>query len=284
MAAEPPSLSGAESVRAGVAAALGLSLADAQVESIGLAARNALWRIRGRGIDWVARIAQPRPRLDLDVRQEYAAHLAAAHAGLAPHVILADPVHSLLVMEYENGMPWSAAEVRAHITPLAARVRELHGLPAPEGLKAFDLVEGIRSLLGRVRATAATGLDLGELESRVDTLAQDYQPAPPAVFSHNDLHHLNLLGPRPLLIDWEYAALADPLMDLAALATYHDFDARQRVELLRGYRRGVGSGRFDLVCALFDALHLAWLIAAGVWDDTPVTRRAVLRARVGLRR
>lgn len=284
MAADPPSLSGAENIRSGVAGALGLSLADARIESIGLGARNALWRIRGAGIDWVARIAQPRPRLDLDVRQEYAAHLAAAHAGLAPRVILADPVHCLLVMEYESGMPWSVDEVRAHIIPLAARVRELHGLPAPEGLKTFDLVDGIRSLVGRIRGTAATGLDLGELESRIDTLARDYRPAPSVVFSHNDLYHLNVLGARPLFIDWEYASLADPLMDLAALATYHDFDVRQRAELLRSYGGGPEIARLDLVCALFDALHIAWLIAAGVWDDTPVTRRAVLRARVGLRR
>jgi aminoglycoside phosphotransferase (APT) family kinase protein len=283
MAAKPPSLSGAEDVRATVAAALGLSLAEAQIESIGLGARNALWRIRGKGIDWVARIAQPRPQLDLDVREEYAAHLAAAHAGLAPRVILAQPAHCLLVMENERGTAWSADAVRAQIALLAARVRELHALPAPEGLKSFELVDGIRSLVGRIRGIEAAGLDLGELESRIGVLAQGYRRAT-SVFCHNDLYHLNLLGPRPLFIDWEYAALADPLMDLAALATYHDFDVQQRAELLRGYGRDLEIAQLDLVCALFDALHLAWLIAAGVWDDTPVTRRAVLRARVGLRR
>jgi aminoglycoside phosphotransferase (APT) family kinase protein len=281
MAAQPPGLSGEGQVRAALEAALGQSLADVQVDAIGVGARNALWRVRGPSIDWVARSAQPRPRLDLDVRQEYAAHLAAADAGLAPRVLLADPQRCLLVMQYEPGAPWSAEEVRARIGALAARVRTLHALPVPEGLGTFDLVDGIRSLLERAGG-GCPGLDLDELRARIGVLAQSYRHAARGVFCHNDLHHLNLLGRQPLFIDWEYAAVADPQMDLAALATYHDFDARQRAELVHAYDKALEPAQFDVACALFDALHLAWLVAAGVWDDTPVTRRAVLRARVGL--
>ncbi len=72
-------------------------------------------------------------------------------------------------------------------------------------------------------------------------------------------------------------------MDLAAVATYHDFDVHRRRELLRSYGSERGMADFDVVCALFDALHLAWLVVADVWDETPMTRRATLMARVGLR-
>ncbi|HZF26181.1 MAG TPA: phosphotransferase [Steroidobacteraceae bacterium] len=283
MAAQSSSLRSAEDVRGAIASALGIVLSDAHIDSVGVGARNALWRIRGAGFDWMARIAQPRAHLDLDVHQEYSAHRAGADAGMAPQIIVADPERCLLVMQFVPGVPWSVDDVRARIATLALRVRVLHELPAPQGLRAFDLVDGVLSLIERVRGSSASGLDLGELEHRVGTLAKGYRPAERAVFCHNDLHHLNLLGGQPLFIDWEYAALGDPQMDLAALATYHDFDVRQRAELLRCYGRDLGMAAFDVACALFDALHLAWLVAAGVWDDTPVTRRAVLRARVGLR-
>jgi len=40
---------------------------------------------------------------------------------------------------------------------------------------------------------------------------------------HNDLHHTNLIegGRSPILVDWEYAAVADPLYDLGCLLAYY---------------------------------------------------------------
>jgi aminoglycoside phosphotransferase (APT) family kinase protein len=40
---------------------------------------------------------------------------------------------------------------------------------------------------------------------------------------HNDLHHTNLMGTggRLLLLDWEYGAVTDPLIDLACLLAYY---------------------------------------------------------------
>ena len=129
---------------------------------------------------------------------------------------------------------------------------------------------------------SVAGLDTEALQRRASALAEGYRPSDRATFCHNDLHHLNLLGDEPLFVDWEYAAVGDPQMDLAAIATYHDFDARQRMALLHSYGSERAMADFDVVCALFDALHIAWLVVAGVWDDTPMTRRATLMARVGL--
>ena len=45
---------------------------------------------------------------------------------------------------------------------------------------------------------------------------------PPRII-HNDLHHTNLIeaGRRLVLVDWEYAAVADPLYDLGCLLAYY---------------------------------------------------------------
>jgi aminoglycoside phosphotransferase (APT) family kinase protein len=230
----------------------------------------------------MVRIAHDRPNLQLDVAQEYAAQAAAAAAGMAPEVILANQEQHLLVMDFVRAAPWSAAEVRSRISHLASRVRALHALAPPPTLSPFDLVDGVSIWLARASRMRAVGLDSERVRSKVAILAGHYRPAEAAVFCHNDLHHLNMLGEKPLFVDWEYAAIGDRSMDLAAIATYHDFDARQRAELLRSYGGQRNVADFDIVCALFDALHVAWLVAAGVWDDTPITRRATLLARLGL--
>jgi aminoglycoside phosphotransferase (APT) family kinase protein len=282
VAAQSSGLNSAEEVRAAVESALGKSLREARVDSAGMGARNSLWRIRGAGYDWMARIAHDRPNLHLDVAQEYAAQSAAAAAGMAPEVILARPEQHLLVMGFVPAALWSAADVRRRISHLASRLRALHALAPPPTLSPFNLLDGVSDLVARALSIGAIGLDGEHLRSKVATLAERYQPVQSPVFCHNDLHHLNMLGEKPLFVDWEYAAVGDPHMDLAAVATYHDFDVRQRTELLRRYGGRSSVADFDVVCALFDALHVAWLVVAGVWDDTPMTRRATLLARVGL--
>ena len=282
MAAHSSGLSSAEELRVGIEGALGRSLVDARIDSVGRGARNSLWRIRGRDYDWMARIAHEQPNLHLDVAQEYAAHSAAAAAGLAPAIVLADPEQRLLVMEFVSGAPWTVADVRSGIATLASRLHSLHALAPPEGLASFDLVHGVLSLITSAGHCSVAGLDTDGLRSRAAALAHVYRRSGQLVFCHNDLHHLNMLGSEPLFVDWEYAAVGDPWMDLAAIATYHDFDVRQRTELLRCYGVSRDLADFDIVCALFDALHIAWLVVADVWDDTSMTRRAMLLARVGL--
>ena len=44
----------------------------------------------------------------------------------------------------------------------------------------------------------------------------------PKALVHNDLHHSNLIGTERLyLLDWEYAAVTDPLFDLACVLAYY---------------------------------------------------------------
>jgi thiamine kinase-like enzyme len=51
---------------------------------------------------------------------------------------------------------------------------------------------------------------------------------------HGDLHHSNLIGDKRLyLLDWEYAAVTDPLFDLACLIAYYPRAALHATALLR---------------------------------------------------
>jgi hypothetical protein len=52
------------------------------------------------------------------------------------------------------------------------------------------------------------------------------------VTTHGDLNANNFIGPVPMLVDWEYAQLADPIYDLACLSVYYPGLRLRRGELL----------------------------------------------------
>jgi thiamine kinase-like enzyme len=59
---------------------------------------------------------------------------------------------------------------------------------------------------------------------------------PPSAVCHNDLVAANVLEARDLLlVDFEYAARAAPILDLASLAAMNDFTDDDRRKLLHAY-------------------------------------------------
>jgi aminoglycoside phosphotransferase (APT) family kinase protein len=70
--------------------------------------------------------------------------------------------------------------------------------------------------------------------------------------THGDLNASNVIGPVPMLVDWEYAQLADPVYDLACLSVYYP-GLR-----LRGITDANGAVRLRLHAQLFDSLNRLW--------------------------
>src|SRR6516162_11933821 len=92
--------------------------------------------------------------------------------------------------------------------------------------------------------------------------------AVPPVTTHGDLDAGNLVGPVPMLVDWEYAQLADPVYDLACLCVYYP-DLRLRGgELLgaTGITDADGIVRLRLHTELFDSLNRLWEKAQALRD------------------
>ena len=58
---------------------------------------------------------------------------------------------------------------------------------------------------------------LREVESTVRELAGTGRTA----LNHGDLQAANLIGPLPMLVDWEYAQWTDPTWDVACLVEYY---------------------------------------------------------------
>lgn len=208
------------------------------IQALAGGTHNATFRVRtGQGA-FVVRLHEPfTAELGVDRRREAVLHAAAARAGLASRVLAADPAGRYLVTQFLPGTTWRAADMdnAARVEALAQTLAQLHALPAP-AVPALDLHALLKAHVARIAAQdAAAGRELvPQLTRARDILARQADANRPACIIHGDLTHSNLIGPqRPLLIDWEYAAVADPLADLACLVAYYPQVLSHGAALLR---------------------------------------------------
>jgi thiamine kinase len=191
---------------------------------------------------------QPRP--GARAADELVAHRAAAAAGLAPAVIAAAPDGHWLLMDFVDGRTWDRALLAddARLGALAARLRQLQGLPPP-ALTPFDPVAILEAQ--RARVPAAVGDDVLDDARRLwERLAKE-----PPVLNHGDLSVANLVGDGPMLVDWEYAQLAPRGYDLACLLSYYP-ELAGRPALVDD--PSVGPGHLGSLRRLFALLDAAW--------------------------
>jgi thiamine kinase len=204
------------------------------------------------------------PRPGADPLREVACHRAAAAAGVAPAVLDAAPDGSWILMEYVEGGVWTPPRLQAPegLRTLGACLRRLHAITPPKGLGAFDPVSiatgQAQAIFERDPAAAA---EVNALVARTRQLAVDCAAfAVTPVMTHGDLHAGNLIGPVPMLVDWEYAQLADPAYDLACLSVYYPGLLLRGEELLAtaGITDSNGAARLRLHAQLFDSLNRLW--------------------------
>ncbi len=133
----------------------------------------------------------------------------------------------------------------------------------------------------------------GIAEAAALTRAQALQwPGPAGVVCHSDLHAMNLIEEDGslILLDWEYAHVADPLWDLAGWCANNDFDAELQRDLLTRYSGSAPNlsqwQRFRSLLALYDYVCLLWsqlyLAVRGAAADGVAERARLLDARLRL--
>jgi thiamine kinase-like enzyme len=175
-------------------------------------------------------------------------------------------------MDYVEGGMWTPPRLQAPegLRTLGACLQRLHATTPPEGLAAFDPVSIARgsaeAILERDPAAAA---QVNALVARTRQLALDCAAfAVTPVTTHGDLNAGNLIGPAPMLVDWEYAQLADPVYDLACLCVYYPGLRLRSEELLgtAGITDANGVVRLRVHAQLFDCLN-------GLWEQAEVLRQ-----------
>ena len=261
---------------------------------------NRSFLVRTRRGRFVVRLNEPAeadPGRDRD--RELQLHAAAASAGIAPHIIYACPDRSCLITDYVEGRPWTPhyfTRMR-DLRSLAMRLRALHALPAPSGpaskLPRFDAMAAVRRYAELiVRAEPQEATRIGDLLARGETALQSSgsQTREPCIV-HMDLHHGNVVtADRIYFIDWEYAQLGDPLLDLACVMAYYPRAVAHGPLLLEASGlagRGVTAQMLVELTRVFNLLTYVWYRARRVSRSVPATdlqlestalRRALLLA------
>ena len=248
------------------ASALGLARPEVTPVDGGLA--NRTFRLRDGSRDYVLRLAgDAAARLGANMRSEIAMQSLAAGAGLAPRIVLADPVGRYVVSEFVHGSAPGAAAMRdpALLARVGAWCARLHALEAPRDVATVDFGERAAGYLARLRdADGVVPRLRDELSRRRAALPPPARLAP----CHHDLHRRNLLddGERLVAVDWEYAGPGDPAADLAACAGYHALDAAGLDALIAGYggARAALAARVESLAWIFDCLWYGWNAAAAL--------------------
>jgi thiamine kinase len=214
----------------------------------------------------------------LDRDREVLLHTAAAAAGIAPHIIYACPDRSCLITDYLEGRAWTPhyfTRMR-DLRSLGARLRSLHALPAPS-IARFDPVPALRRyadvIVGNEPAEATRIADLlarGEAALRRSGSAQ----REPCIV-HMDLHHGNVVtADRIYFVDWEYAQLGDPLLDLACVMAYYPRAVAHGPLLLEASgleERGATPEMLVELTRVFNLLTYLWYRARRVARAVPAT-------------
>lgn len=169
------------------------------------------------------------------------AHLqeAAAAAGLAPRLVYADPHHRFAISEFLAGRVWMPADFAqpAQLDKLGATLRRVHEVMPPIAAP-FDLPALLNGFADRISTAVPDEQPTMErlMERARRSLLSSGCETRSATLFHSDPHHSNLIelqDGRVLLIDWEYAAVGDPLFDIACVLAYYPLAAPHACRLLQ---------------------------------------------------
>ena len=202
--------------------------------------------------------------LAADRSVEVTLHEVAAAAGLAPRIVHADARDRWLVTEYVVGAMWNAG---AFVDPdslgrLGDRLRQLHSLPPPAAGR-FDLLHALERYVRLIEGSGNSGS--GTLEPLLERAEQAWRASgaserSPALL-HHDLHASNIIDSEHgiVLIDWECAAVSDPLLDIACLLSYYEGSRGHAALLLRHAGLGdVSALQLESSVWLFDLHTYLW--------------------------
>jgi thiamine kinase-like enzyme len=192
------------------------------------------------GWAYVVRLPGPGAEHLIDRDNEWAAYRALAGSGLTDEIVAIDQ-HGRRVTVFYEGARTADPASQADLAVAMGLARRLHESRVPLRHR-FDFERQVRRYERICRATGpAPYPDLERQRLRtVELLDLRRRLGVEEVFSHCDLACDNVLilaDGSARLIDWEYSALADPIMDVAMYCIY-SFMERDQIDSALGQYLG----------------------------------------------
>ncbi|WP_052060027.1 phosphotransferase [Rhodococcoides fascians] len=234
----------------------------------------------------------------VDFAATFASATAAGNAGIGPRTFISDADSGVLVMEDFTGVSSTATldlfDEDANVEKLVALRKSVHGLTGvTRRASAFDDLAVVRGLIARVGGALPADFDwmlrtLAPAQERIESAGFDAVPC------HGDGNVSNVLmldDGTMRLVDWDVAAVMDPLQDIGALLAEirpFDSDAREVFEMAWG---SFDSALFDRarIYGIADSLRWALIglycdaVKPGTHEYSKFSDWQFLRARAGLR-
>jgi thiamine kinase-like enzyme len=224
---------------------------------------------------YVLRLPGKGTELYIDRAGEAANARAAAGIGLTPPILYADPHSGVMLSRYlADAVTLSPERLREpeHFAAAIGLLKRLHG----SGLTLAGEMR-LYPKLDQYLAMASTPA-LAELRRKGEALRPIIEPGwGPLRPCHIDPapHNFIAAAGRHFLVDWEYAAMGEPMWDLAGLSIEGRFDGNQDAAMLAFYFAAdlpAWRSRLHLYRIMLRLVAAAWgavQIAAGNGDWTP---------------
>jgi thiamine kinase-like enzyme len=204
--------------------------------------------------------------LGTSIDNEWQVSSLTASFGLSPQVYFFDSEERVMISEWIN-IEDRKVNLRdsKSMQKFCALLRKLHSMSAPFP-KLFSPFRCIREY---ARSAVESGAMLPEsfeeiVFPKIEEIEAAFLGRTKLVPCHLDLYSLNVLdnGIRYYLTDWEYAAMSDPLFDLATTPSADLFSDEEMFQLLDVYlqRPSTRKERRDFYCMriLADARWALW--------------------------
>ncbi|WP_111493253.1 phosphotransferase [Marinobacter bohaiensis] len=201
------------------------ALAGARVRHLPAGLCNHVYRVDSGPQSLALRLNNPAPdALGIDPAREGAILDGIADQPWAPRVRYRDR-HCLLTDWVQGSPPAGGSGARLHW--LAHALNSVHTCPGD--WPALDIPDQLRRLISRC------GMPESRTRARIEPLLADLPATDRRVLCHNDWHPGNLvIGPGGwTLLDWEFAGLGDPRLDIGGAINGFALDARQITSLSR---------------------------------------------------
>ncbi len=273
-----------------IQAAYGDRIAGIEHLSGGLHGR--CYRVHGADFDHAVRMPPPREsKFRLDAVDEQRVIASVAAAGIAPPAAEVDASLGLVATTYlANAKTWTPRDARGleNLDYLSARLKALHACKLE--LPPYACVAAAESYAQTAAEHYELTMEQRHWRDELLELARAFEARfPPETPCHNDLVASNVLDDGEIwLIDFEYAVMSAPILDLASLAGLNDFDANQRARLIGAYY-----GHYDVpfnADEFYDAVRLVrllsyfWALAFGSADNSTESITAFADSMVAMLR
>jgi thiamine kinase-like enzyme len=251
---------------------------------------NRNYKVSIGGESYVLRIAREGTQHYIDRAAEGHNARLAASVGIAPELLHLDPSSGLMLTRFiAGGAPLQAVDLRRpeQLRDAVALLKRLHDsrFTFAGRMDLFPKLDQYVALAARKGWPA--GLDLTPIRQRAEPARVALERvAVPFVPSHVDPVAHNFVrghGGALYLIDWEYAAMAEPMWDLAAVSIEAEFDAELDRTLLEAYFGGAHVrrlGRYALYRASLNLLAAAWAVVQIVDGNPSADFSAFARKRL----